>query len=664
MPLFALRALSVTALAAVAVACGGQAEAKSDNLLGCSSLPMLMERYGQLHINSPTLGEALYGAAAKVFVERVDGSKSLLTAAEATALEAKVKAFYRDAQEGRCGGLRELLDLQVRRQEEIEAFVKKTIAAPNFAIDKRVVLDLDAEKRPWPADAAARDAFRRGLVHFQLANYVAGGQTLDAAKKKLIKRYELITRRVKEQTEGDLYSSLLDSFAAAFDPHTSYFSAEDLEDFRISMQLSLDGIGAVLRQRDGFTTINEIVKGGAADRQGQLKANDRIIAVTQGESGEAVDVVDMSLRDVVRLIRGKKGTKVRLTVVRDGADGGTFSVVIVRDKIDLDEQAAKLRWETVERAGRKLKLAVIELPSFYGGSDEGAHNATADMAKLLADARAGHADGVVVDLSTNTGGLLQGAVEIAGLFFKTGGVVRVEGTSERAQTLEDVDPRVHWSGPVVVLTSHASASASEIFAGAIKDYRRGVVVGDPRTFGKGSVQNVVNLPDGLGALKVTTSLFFRPNGQSTQLKGVEADIVVPSVFDGERFGEHTHKGALAHRSTIRFASPDAQGQGPDAWTPVTDALVARLAALSKKRVDASKDFAKVREDLAKAKKEGDVVKVAEILSGKSDLDEDGFKKDDEKKKTEDEKLSPQAVEAVQILADLVEASSAVAGPRR
>jgi len=658
----ALRALLATALPVATFACGGQAEAKTENLLGCSSMPMLMERYAQLHINAPSIDDTLLTAAAKVFVGRVDSSKSLLTLDESNRLEARVRAFYKDVQESRCGGLRELLDFQVSRQEEIEAFVKKALGAKGFALDKTLSLDLDAEKRPWPATTKARDELRRALIHFQLANYVAGGKTLDEAKQKLIKRYELITRRVKEQTEGDLYASLLDAFAEAFDPHTSYFSAEDLEDFRISMQLSLEGIGAVLRQRDGFTTINEIVKGGAADREGQLKANDRIIAVAQGDDGEPVDVVDMSLRDVVRLIRGKKGTKVRLTVMRDAETTERFSVTIVRDKIDLDEQAAKLRWETVERAGRKLKLAIIELPSFYGGADEGAHDATDDMAKLLAEARDGQADGLVVDLSTNTGGLLQGAVEIAGLFFKTGGVVRVEGTSERAQTLEDVDPRVQWSGPLVVLTSHLSASASEIFAGAIKDYRRGVIVGDDHTFGKGSVQNVVNLPQGLGALKVTTALFFRPNGQSTQLKGVDADILVPSPFDGEHFGEKAHKNALAHRSTVTFASPEAQGRGADAWTPVTDSLIARLAALSKKRVDASADFAKVKEDLAKAKKDGDVVKIAELLDGKNDRDEDGFKKEDDKAKKDDEKLTPQATEAVQVLADLIEASSAIAKP--
>lgn len=648
------RSIVAVALSVTFVACGGKAEAKSDNLLGCGSMPVLMERYAQLHIDTGPLDEeTLVDRAADIFVRRVDGSKTLMTATEADALKRNVKRFYKDVQDGQCGLIDDIKKAEVARHENSEAFVKKLLAPADFAIDRSVSLDLDSEKRPRTKDAAERDALRAKLVHFQLANYVHGGKTLEDAKAKLIKRYELITKRVKEQTEADLYAYLLDCYAEAFDPHTSYFSAEDLEDFRISMQLSLEGIGAVLRQRDGYTTINEIVKGGAADRQGELKRNDRILAVTQGEQGEAVDVVDMALRDVVKLIRGKKGTKVTLTVLRD-SDKETVKVTITRDKIDLEEQAAKLRWEEVERAGKKLKLAIVELPSFYGGSRPGDRGATQDVAKLLAEARRGHADGVVLDLATNTGGLLQHAVEIGGLFIRTGGIVRVEGTQDRAETLEDEDPSVQWSGPLVVLTSHLSASASEIVAGAIKDYHRGVIVGDEHTFGKGSVQQVVNLPEGLGALKVTTSLFFRPSGESTQLRGVAADVLVPSPFDAEHFGEATNDNALPHRTTINFVSPAAQGAGADAWTPVTDATLSQLAAQSAKRVAASKEFEKVREDLAKAKK-GEEVKVADILDGKDDSGDEG----DEAAEKKDDELTPQAKEALQVLADLIETGAVI-----
>jgi len=657
-----IRAALTLALSVTLVACGSKAEAKSDNLLGCGSMPVLMERYGQLHIDhdAPHASEdELIARAAKTFVRRADGSKVLMTEAEAAKLEGTVKRFFKDVRDGQCGLIADIEKAELDRHQEMEAFVKRLLAPDDFAIDRTVALDLDSDKRPRPKNAAERDALRTKLVHFQLANYIQGGKSLDEAKASLIKRYELITKRVKEQTEGDHYAYLLDCYAAAYDPHSSYFSAEDLEDFRISMQLSLEGIGAVLRQRDGYTMVNEIVKGGAADRQGELKANDRILAVSQGDGGEPVDVVDMALRDVVKLIRGKKGTRVRLTVLRESTKD-TFQITITRDKIDLEEQAAKLRWEEVERAGKKLKLAVIELPSFYGGSKPGDRGASQDVAKLLAQARAGHADGVLFDLSTNTGGLLQHAVEIAGLFIREGGVVRVEGTGERAQTLEDEDPSVQWAGPLVLLTSRLSASASEIVAGAIKDYRRGVLVGDEHTFGKGSVQNVVNLPEGLGALKVTTALFFRPSGESTQLRGVPADVVVPSPFDAEHFGEGTNDNALPHRTTINFVSPAAKGAGADAWVAVSPAMMAELAARSAKRVAASDDFKKVGEQLEKAKKD-DLVKVADILDGKEGGDDPEDGEDDAK---DEDELSPQAREALQVLADLVETEAVVGSTRK
>lgn len=655
-----ITALTVVALLSTMLACG-KAEARTENLLGCSSMPILMERYAQLHISKRAVDDALVAKAAEVYLGRVDGSKTLMTTDAATRLEGQVRAFLADVREGRCGATRAILDDQIKRQQEMEAFVKGVLATDGLAIDRTLALDLDTDKRPRPKTAAERDALRMTLIHFQLANYVRSGQSLDDAKTKLAKRYELITKRVAEQTEADVYASLLDAFADAFDPHTSYFSAEDLEDFRISMQLSLEGIGAVLRQRDGFTTVAEVVKGGAAERQGQLKPNDRIIAVAQADEAP-VDVVDMSLRDVVRLIRGKKGTRVRLTVIREGATTETLIIPIVRDKIDLSEQAAKLRWESVERGGRTLKIAHIELPSFYGG-DPGARGSAEDMAKLLKEARDGKADGVVLDLAMNTGGLLQHAVEIAGLFIRRGGVVRVEGTSERAQTLTDDDERMQWSGPLVVLTSRLSASASEIVAGAIKDYRRGVIVGDAHTFGKGSVQNVVNLPEGLGALKVTTALFFRPNGESTQLQGVPTDIIVPSRFDVDHFGEKVHEHAIPNQRTAAFITPEANVAGPSGFIPIDDAMMKRLAARSAKRVAESKEFDEVREELEKARKNDNTVKIADILDGKTDdpdeaaLDGDGEDEDDK------DKLSPQAREAIAILGDLIDAAAVAHTPR-
>lgn len=657
--------LKVGVLAILAVlAVDGGASARTNNALSCGAMPVLMDRYSQLHISGKQRDAAFVEQVAKIFLDRYDASKSMLTADEAERLKGQVRSFFKDVDSGSCASVGVIRAEQLAYQQGIEVFVKTLLGDPKYKLDKSIRLELDPEKRGRAKTQAELDELRTKLVAFQVANLVHSGATLDAARQKVIKRYELATRRVKELEEADMYTMLLDAYADAFDPHTSYFSAEDLEDFRISMQLSLEGIGAVLRSQDGFTTIAEIVHGGAADREGTLRPEDKITAVAQGDDGGPVDVIDMSLRDVVRMIRGKKGTKVRLTVLRGGAKTQTFTVSIVRDKIDLEEQAAKLRWEDVERDGQKLKLAILSLPSFYGSSDDKGRDCAQDVAKLLNEARNGGADGIVLDLSSNSGGLLQSAVEIGGLFIKSGGIVRVEGEGGRNQTLEDTDQRIQWSGPLVVLTSRLSASASEIVAGALKDYHRAIIVGDDQTYGKGSVQNVVNLPEGLGAMKVTTALFFRPSGESTQLDGVAADIVVPSVFNQPRFGERSHDNALPHRKTINFTADQSTSNSVTGWKPITDGIIKQLAAASAKRQKASADFKKVAETLAKAEKKDTSVTVGEILDGKGDDgDEELDAKTAEDKAKDKDKLSPEALEALQILADLATVEGGVYGVR-
>ncbi|MCB9529497.1 MAG: carboxy terminal-processing peptidase [Myxococcales bacterium] len=629
---------------------------RADSPLICWTLPSLMNRYLENHVTHRAPGDELDRRIVDLFAERVDGSKSLLTQAQYDELTRRLGQMVEDVRRGNCEQFDWLKKQQRGWHAEMEAFARKLLSDPALQVDPTLELVVDAEDRPRPKTEAERDALRTKLLHFQLANYVRGGTALEEAKKRLIHRYELVTRRVAEQTDADLYTDFLNAFANALDPHSTYFSADMLEDFRISMDLSLEGIGAVLQSRDGYTTIQEIVPGGAADRQGGLKTKDKIIAVSQGEKGEPVDVIDMALRDVVRLIRGKKGTKVKLTVLRQGEKTESHDFVIVRDKIDLKEQAAKLRWEEVDREGKKLNLAVIDLPSFYGGGREaGGRDAVRDLRKLLKQARDKKADGVLLDLSRNGGGLLQGAVDIAGLFLREGPMVGIDGPATPSQILEDTDDDVQWAGPLVVLTSRGSASASEIVAGALKDYHRGLIVGDTQTFGKGSVQNIVNLPAGFGALKVTTAMFFRPGGDSTQSRGVPADIVLPSIFDHKEIGEESQPYALPPRSIKPFRGDAVQGEdAATRWQPITDALVAALAARSKARVAAAPAFAEIRDKIKKREaNEGKPMKIAELLDEAGD-DEDAEEAatkaaEDAAKKDE---LTPQALEALQILADL------------
>lgn len=649
-----------SALALLVVLAATSAWGQTRNLLSCSTLPQLMERFGNLHVSQNKPAPDLTRRAADLYLKRYDPAKALLTAAEAADLEARVLRFYEQAKEGRCDLLKPHLAEQVAHHAAMQAFVQKQVDDPAFALDRGIELLMDADKRERPKDKAAQATLRRQLVHFQVASYVASGTALDEAKKKLTKRYSLISKRISEIDEAELLTTLLDAYANAFDPHTTYFSADALEDFRIGMQLSLEGIGAVLRSRDGYTLVYEVVKGGAAERQGQLKPKDRIIAVSQGAQEEPVDVVDMALSDVVRLIRGKKGTEVRLTVLRQGEKTETLNITIVRDTIDLKEQAAKVRYEQVQRGGRSLKLAVLTLPSFYGSSTPGGRQCADDVATLLEEVKQANVDGLVLDLAENSGGLLQHAVDITGFFLRRGAVVGIEGTEGESKQLNDVDQRLQYAGPLVVLTSRLSASASEILAGAVKDYRRGLIVGDDHTFGKGTVQNVVNLPEGLGALKVTTALFFRPGGESTQQTGVTADIIVPSPFNTDQFGEKNHDYSLAPQRTTPFKSESVNVEGPEGWRPVTDAVIADLAVKSKRRIDASEDFKKVAQDLKKAQEREGLIKVADILDDKDRKSED----EDEAPKPEDDTLSPQAKEGLEVLADLIEAGGIYARPEQ
>jgi carboxyl-terminal processing protease len=609
-----------------------------------------MSRYYDNHVQFKKDTGELASRVVELYSKRLDPAKVMLLENEFVDIQKRIKKALADAREGRCTTFDWIHKQQVVWQVEMEAFVRKTLSNEALEIDRTLALQVDPDKRERPKTKAARDAIRKKLLHFQLANYVVSGTKLAEAKKKLIHRYELITKDVRDQTIDEVYSGFLNAFSNALDPHSTYFSAEDLEDFRISMDLSLEGIGAVLSSRDGYTTVREVVPGGAAYRQGGLKRKDKVIAVAQGESGEPVDVIDMPLRKVVRLIRGKKGTRVKLTVLRQREKTETHKFVIVRDKIDLKESAAKLEWKTIPRSGKDLKIAVLKLPSFYGGDRrKGARNCTEDVRKLLDEVVAGKADGLLLDLSRNGGGLLRASVDISGLFLAEGPIVAIDGPASPKVVLEDTDSTINYAGPMVVMTSRVSASASEILAGALKDYKRALIVGDNHTFGKGTVQNIVSLPPGFGALKVTTSHFFRPGGASTQNKGVAADIVVATRFNGDDYGERHQPYALPPKTIAEFRGRKVNiGSDSKRWQTVTEGDISALTTASMLRQKTNKELLKVKEDVAKAKKNKGIIKISEILD-----DPDRKKDDDDDEDEDDKKLSPQTLEGLDILADLI-----------
>jgi carboxyl-terminal processing protease len=585
------------------------AESGATSDLTCEAIPRLLGAYLQNHVQYRALTDELKGRVAESNLRHLDPSRSLFLQSDADALEKQFNGAFAALSRGDCSALERMHAETIERYAGMEKFVREYVSRPDYKIDENATLMIDPEKRGFPKDAAARADLYRRLVHFQMSNYVANGESLDDAKKKLIHRYELMTRRAKEMKRDEIYARFLDGFSTALDPHSAYLSPDNLEDFKIHMGLSLEGIGAVLSSRDGYTVVEEVVPGGSAAKDGSLQPKDKILGVAQADD-DFVDVIDMDLRDVVRMIRGKKGSVVRLSVLRQGGTTERFGVRLVRDKINLEEQAAKLHFEEIEAGGAKHKLAVLDLPSFYGDKETGSRQATDDVARLLKEARAAKAEGLLLDLSRNGGGLLDYAVKITGFFIGKGGVVAVGDSRQQTQVLDDPDEEIQWSGPLVVLTSRVTASAAEIFAGAVKDYKRGVIVGDDHTFGKGSVQTVAPLPPGLGALKLTTALFYRPGGQSTQQIGVPADIIVPALTANDELGERNQPYSLPARSIDAFANGKPKLSG--GYVPIDDATVAALAARSHERVGADTRFADIQKELAEQKANGGEVKVADL----------------------------------------------------
>lgn len=656
--------LLALALAAPLLLAGGSPPAQAATLT-CEALPNLIDAILQNHVRYHELDDGLEERAIDAYVRRLDPSRTLLLEKEAAELRQSLRPIFSEIQEGKCDRLKKAQLSLVTRYHDMESYFRRLVERPGYQIDTTVSLVTDPEKRGYPKTLDDRNELYQKLAHFQMSNYVSAGTSLEDAKKQLVHRYEVLSKQAGEQKTEDVYTAFLDSFASALDPHSNYLSADDVEDFQIGMGLSLEGIGLALSSRDGYVVVEEVIPGGAAERQQTIKRKDKIIAVAQ-EGTAPVNVIDMPLRDVVKMIRGKKGTPVELTVLRQGETTERFNTTIVRDKVNLEEQAAKLRFETRQIDGKTLKLAILELPSFYGDRDASKRQSLKDVQVLLDQAEKEKADGLLLDLSRNGGGLLEHAVGISGLFLRKGPMVAVQHSPSQTQMLPDPDGEIRWSGPLVVLISRASASASEILAGALKDYHRAVIVGDDHTFGKGTVQSVVPLREGLGALKITTALFFRPGGESTQLSGVASDVVIPSPFDVDEIGENAQPYSLPGQKIDGFASPAANAPPPDdhRYQPVTADLVRALGERSRERVAQSPEFAEMAKKREEAKKNDGIIRLDEIEKEKKDEDAAEARDSSPAARAAAREKSPQVQEAISILADLVvleQGSANVAG---
>ncbi len=579
--------------------------------LSCGDLPIILRMMVASHYAASQVAPVVEDRAIEQFIDALDPSKTLLLKRDVDRLRGKLPAVFAELRNEDCSTLDDAGKLVIERAEADLAYVRRTVARKDFKLDESVKLTLDPDQRGFARTEEQRLERLRGYVHFQLSNYLLAGVELKTAKKRLVHRYELLVKRISERRGPDeLPTAFAEAFALGLDPHSAYFSPEVLAEFRIAMHLSLEGIGALLRSKDGFTLIQSLVPGGQADKQNILRPKDKIIAVAQAGE-EAVQVIDMDLRDVVQLIRGKKGTKVTLTVLRDGPPAKTFTVTIIRDKVDVKEQAAKITYETRKRGKRTYMIGVIDLPSFYG-SPRG-RTSYRDVKKLIQEAKRKKVDGIVLDLSRNGGGLLEDAVQITGLFIQTGAVVATRDSEGDMEILEDEDETVDWNGPLLVLISPASASASEILSGALKAYDRAIIAGGEHTFGKGTVQKLNPLPADMGALKVTTGMFFLPSGESTQRVGVSSHIRIPSVLDGYKTGEKDLDYALPAEATTPFESPTANARHPrQRFEPVTARSIQRLEVRSAARIKKSEIFREIEKELAEAETEQAMIKLSDL----------------------------------------------------
>lgn len=441
---------------------------------------------------------------------------------------------------------------------------------PDFSIDEE--FQFDRSDMPWAASSKELDEIWRRRVKNDALRHVLNDKTWDETKELLSKRYKRLARRMDQINSDDVFEGFMNAFAHTLDPHSSYLSPRNSEEYRIAMSLSYFGIGASLQPDDDYVKVIGIIPGGPAAIDGKLKANDLIIGVAEGDDGNMVDVIGWRLDDVVDLIRGPGDTVVRLQIIQGDAIPGSGEIIIAltRGKVKLEEQAAKSDIISIPRDGREWRIGVIEVPSFYrdyqalSNGDKNYTSTTKDVKRLIGELEEQGIDGLIMDLRSNGGGHLTEATALSGLFIDNGPVVQLRNSSGRVSRLDDPDPvpRVAYDGPLAVLVDRFSASASEIFAAAIQDYARGLIIGQ-QTFGKGTVQNLYSLDQfmqpegdtGFGQLTLTIGKYYRVTGESTQHRGVTPDIELPSAIDADLVGESVRDSALPWDTvtTTRFS---------------------------------------------------------------------------------------------------------------
>ena len=529
----------------------------------------VMEKY---HYRDVKLDDSLSSEIFDRYLESLDPNKSFFTQQDINEFNFHRTTLDSDIVNGRLEPAFVIFKRFRQRVVERVDYAVELLKQNQFDFTREESYRFDREEAPWAEDEkAAQDLWRRRVKNDILALPLADKEE-DKIAETLEKRYLNIKRRTRQLESEDVFQVFVNAYTLSVEPHTAYMSPARSENFDISMRLSLQGIGAVLRSDNEYTVIQKTIPGGPAAKSGQVRAGDRIVGVAQAD-GEMEDIVGWRLQDVVEKIRGEKGTLVRLSIIPKsaGASGQSKEISIVRDKIKLEDQAAKK--EIIEDLPglQGMRFGVIDIPAFYRdfrGQVEGNRDfrsTTRDVRNLLSELEQEKVDGIIIDLRQNGGGSLTEATELTGLFIKEGPVVQVRDSRGKIDIERDLDPELVYSGPLVVLVDRNSASASEIFAGAIQDYDRGLVIGEP-TFGKGTVQTLVELgqfargDEDLGRLRLTIAQFFRVQGASTQHRGVTPDLVFPTAETAQDFGERALDNALPWAS-IQPVKHDRFGMG-------------------------------------------------------------------------------------------------------
>ncbi len=654
---------------------------------------MLQQQLSGKHYSQKPTDDALSHAAFDLYLKQLDFQKQFLWQEDVT----KLKAYRSDIDDAiRRGRLnlplagRDILNYRIAQvQEMVSALLEKKI-------DPTIIesMETDSEKFDYAADAnELRERWRKTLKAQTLARYIGlreddigvdddgallpvdqkGDEELfQKAREKVVKTTRNRLKRMLEETPQDHYDRYLNVISRAFDPHTSYMPPTSKEDFDIQMSGSLEGIGATLREDDGYIKVVRVIPGSAASQQGELGADDIILKVAEG-AADAVDITDTRIRDAVALIRGKKGTEVRLTVKKP--DGRQQIIPIIRDVVEIAETFVKGTTVTDEKSGQTF--GYIKIPSFYRDySGKTERNCTDDLREELIKQRHEKTAGLILDLRNNGGGSLSDAVSVTGLFIESGPVVQIRSGSGKIRVMSDDDRSVEYSGPMIVLVNRFSASASEIVAGALQDYGRALIVGDEHTHGKGTVQALLDLDRfvnlrgmdkymPLGAVKVTIQKFYRISGESTQEAGVHPDVVLPSRLDGLESGEKYLDNALPWDHIASANYKHWEGSATDLST---------LKELSEARITQNEEFQDIVSDADSAQKRRDETQQSlllkdmlaerdEMRDGKEKMTPHGMMavddEGDKKERSLDEKIAedPYVEEGVTLLLDLIGASS-------